>query len=86
MALQINYTAPTGVVLPTAYVHISSFSGSKSFVQCQLTVFKDLAAKAAKLQPVGNIQTTVNIANGATMAELYAALKLQAQFAGALDC
>ena len=85
MALQLNYTAPTGITLPTAYAHITSFGGNKTGMQCQLTVFKDVAAKNAFLQPVGTLQAKLTIANGATMAELYAALKLQAPFIGATD-
>ena len=46
MALQINYTSPQGVVAPTAYARIQSFSGNKTGVNVQVAFYLDaLAAK-----------------------------------------
>ena len=85
MALQFSYTTPSDITLPTAYVHIASFGGNKGGIQCQLTVWKDAAAYAAKKQPVANLQAKLALADGATFVQMYDALKLQDQFKGAVN-
>ena len=85
MALQFIYITPSDITLPTAYVHIASFGGNKGQIQVQLTVWKDIAAFTAKKQPVGNLQAKLTLADGATFAQMYEALKLQDQFKDAVN-
>ena len=85
MALQFIYTTPSDITLPPAYVHIASFGGTKGQIQVQLTVWKDIAAFTAKKQPVGNLQARLILEDGATFAQMYTALKLQAPFIGAIN-
>lgn len=85
MALQFSYTSPSDIVVPAAYAHITSFGGTKTGMQLQLTIYKDASAKNANKQPVGTYQAKLEIANGATMAQLYTALKVLPIFADATD-
>ena len=85
MALQISYTAPSGIIVPTAYAHIASWQGNKTSINVQLIIWKDLASKNAKLQPVGYLGSKLDLADGATMTQMYTALKLQPIFANATD-
>lgn len=86
MALQIKYTTPSGVVLPEAYVHIANFIGNKDIIECRLVIYKDVNAKIENLESIGTLNARLIIANGATMANMYAILKLQSPFIGATNC
>ena len=48
MALQLSYTANTGTVSPTAYAKITSFTGTKTSITCQVAIYMDKAARDSK--------------------------------------
>ena len=86
MALQLSYTTTSGITVPTAYAHIASWTGNKFNINLQIVIWKDAASETAKLQPLAQIPIRLALPNGATMAQMYTALKLQAPFIGATDC
>ena len=84
MALQISYQSAMGFTAPTAYAHITSYSGNKNTIQCNIDVYYD----ATKLDnaPIGSLVISLPLADGATMEAMYNALKQDGNFTGAIDC
>ena len=85
MALQISYQSAMGFTAPTAYAHITSYSGNKNTIQCNVDVFYDAATKDTSI-PIGSLVISLPLADGATMEQMYQALKQDGNFTGAIDC
>ena len=85
MALQLLYTAATGVVAPTAYWKINDFRGDKTSVTVTLAIYYDAATRTANKQAIGYQPQKLSIANGATLDAMYTALKALPAFTGALS-
>ena len=85
MALQLSFTTPSDILLPTAYAHIAGFGGTKEGLQLQITVWKDAAARLANKQPVAAFSQKIALTDGATMDQMYTALKLQSLFTSATN-
>ena len=85
MALQISYQSAMGFTAPSAYAHITSYSGNKSTIQCNIDIYYDVTTKDTS-QPIGSLVISLALADGATMAQMYDALKQDGNFAGAIDC
>lgn len=89
MALQINYTAPSGVQATTAYARIDRIMGNKDGYQIMGSIFYTAATRDANQAPIGNffyqangeITATTNITTSC-----YDYLKTLPDFAGAVDC
>lgn len=85
MALQIQFTTTSDISLPTAYMHITSFTGNKSTINVQLSIWKDKTAYTSNKQQVATLTARLDLTDGATFEQMYNALKLQEQFIGAID-
>ena len=84
MALQINFNTQYGVTAPEAYARIERFRGDKNQISVEIQVFFDAAARETA-QPIGGIYTELDLENGATMTEMYDALKLLPEFTNSID-
>lgn len=85
MALQISYNSQYGFTAPAAYVRIESFAGGKDTINVNVQYFYDAAARTDQ-QPIGYNNFQLEIENGATMADMYTALKALPEFTGSTDC
>lgn len=85
MALQSSFTAPQGFTAPEAYTRITTFMGSKMGIRATYEVHYDKASRDAGKQPIAIEITQLNIANGATLQQMYDVIKLNSKFAGAID-
>lgn len=83
MALQLNYTTRMGFTAPEAYARIKAFTGTKTGVTVAVEFFYDAAAKTAL--PVGTGTYSLTLPNGATMTQMYDALKVLPAFTEASD-
>jgi hypothetical protein len=87
MALQVDLTTKSGVRLPTAYARILNFTGTKTGIQVTIAIFPN--AEIANSKPpkpaVEITRATLKLADGASFAQMYDALKLQAPFIGAVS-
>ena len=83
MALQLQYQSAMGFTAPTAYAHITSYSGNKSSIQCNIDIYYD----SSKINdaPIGSFVISLPLIDGATMTQMYTALKLDGNFAGSID-
>ena len=86
MALQKHFTTPQGFTASAAYARITSFSGNKETIAVNVEVHKDAQARTDNLQPISYFNISLALAEGATMAQMYAALKLDSNFTDAVDC
>ncbi len=86
MALQINYELDSGVTLTNAYVHIVGFQGNKTSMEVQLSIYKDVDAKNANKKALVLMNRRINVVFGATMTQMYTALKTQDPFKQAINC
>lgn len=86
MALQISYDSQYGVTATEAYVRIDRFRGEKQFIAVDCCYYYNEAARTNGQQPIGYHSFTLNISNGATMEQMYTALKDDSNFIGAVDC
>jgi hypothetical protein len=83
MALQIVFETQMGFIAEQAYAKISSYRGNKLDLQVNVLVYKDI--NSTDKQELTTLQKDLHISNGATMQEMYNALKLLPEFAGAID-
>ncbi len=86
MALQKEFTTAQGFHAPSAYARITHFSGTKDVLQVNVEVHKDLAARELELQPIAQYTLSLPLTHGATMSDMYAAIKLDSNFLDATDC
>lgn len=85
MALQTSYQTRMGFTAPSAYVRIKDFVGNKSDIRVTLEVYFDLASRSNYQSPIGMEMAHLAISDGATMQDMYNALKLQPLFINAVD-
>lgn len=85
MALQVSYNSQYGFTAPSAYVRIERFMGDKDLVDVQLQYFYNEASRLNS-SPIGFSSHQLELPNGATMAQMYTALKELPEFSGATDC
>ena len=86
MALQISYQSAFGFMSPSAYAHITSYSGNKNTIQCNVDVWYGVSTYTNGDAPIGSYSISLPLVDGATMAQMYDALKLDGNFANAIDC
>jgi len=86
MALQVIYQSNMGFVANEAYARIVSFTGDKSAVHVIVRMYFNEQAKLSDQENIGSVSITLPIENGATMQQMYDALKLLPEFEGAVDC
>jgi hypothetical protein len=85
MAIQTTFQSSMGFDITDAYIRISRFTGDKSTIKVQLEVYYNQSAKVASAATIGSPTIELEITNGATMQQMYDALKLLPEFAGAID-
>jgi hypothetical protein len=85
MALQISYTSTMGFVAPSAYVRISHYAGDKDGVRAIIDIYYDVTSRTSGQSPIGRDILLLPIADGATMASMYTAMKEFAMYASATD-
>lgn len=86
MALQLSTTTPQGFTASAAYARITSFNGNKDTIMVNVEVHKDHQARTDNLQPITSYTICLVLPMGATMEQMYTALKLDSNFTGAVDC
>lgn len=86
MALTKSFTTPQGFTAPSAYARIISFNGNKDTIQVNVEVHRDAQARTDQLQPIEQFSISLPLALGATMEQMYTALKLDSNFTDATDC
>jgi electron transfer flavoprotein alpha/beta subunit len=74
-----------GFTADAAYAHIVSFNGNKSVIRADLMIFIDKAARDSNASHIGFMTAELLLAHGASMQEMYDALKLQEPFINAID-
>jgi len=84
MALQISYTSPFGIVLPTAYAKISIFYGDKTTVNFEVLIWADTSARDSGKQRMEQLIYNIPYSQQ-VIADLYNYLKTLPEFAGAVD-
>lgn len=85
MALQLSYQTNFGFIANKAYAHIDRWKGDKTSITCDLSIFNSQSDYTVGKQAVGIICIQLELADGATMQQMYDALKLQEPFIGAVD-
>ena len=86
MALQKHFTTPQGFTASAAYARITTFNGNKETIAVNVEVHKDLQARIDGKQPIEYFNISLALAEGATMQQMYTALKLDSNFLDAVDC
>ena len=86
MALQKHFTTIHGFDAPAAYTRITSFNGNKDIIQVYVEVHKDAQARTDAKQPIAQFSISLPLALGATMEQMYEALKQDSNFIDATDC
>jgi hypothetical protein len=87
MALKISIaTSNVGIPFAEAYARITNIFGNKDQVQYQVAVYATADARQANAQEVGQHAYYCATPQGNLMDGLYADLKMQAGFEGAVDC
>ena len=85
MAIKLSYTNSQGFLCPEAYVRIANYDGDKDSIRLGVWIFKDKDARDNNLGTIDQFRLELNITDGATMAQMYEALKALPQFAGAIN-
>lgn len=85
MALQKEFTTEYGFLAPAAYVRIITFNGDKTVIMVNIEVHKDSEARFNGLKPIATFSTGLSLTYGATIQQMYDALKLLPEFSGAVD-
>lgn len=86
MALQLSITTEHGFTASAAYARITNFNGNKDAIAVNVEVHKDSQARTDEKQPIANHYISLPLTYGATMAQMYTALKDDSNFTGAVDC
>ena len=86
MALKITYQSKYGITISDAYARINTFSGNKANISTIVDVFATEIASQNGSYSIGTIVIDLPLAEGATMAQMYSALKLDSNFIDAVDC
>lgn len=85
MALTLSLTTPQGFSTTEAYARIANWRGVKSCIQLTVNVYKDHDAAVAGLQPIDTQEFQLNLLCGATMQQMYDALKGEPYFLHSSD-
>lgn len=85
MAITKSFTTLQGFTAPVAYARIITYVGNKDTIQVNVQVHKDSQARLDGLQPIADYNISLELQNGATMEQMYNALKLQEPFINAID-
>ena len=85
MAITKSITTAQGFTAPNAYARIVTFIGNKDTIQVNVEIHRDVIARTDELQPIESFSISLNLAYGATMEQMYDALKLDSNFTGAID-
>ena len=85
MALQFTYQTTMGFTAESAYAHIVSFSGNKSAIRTDIMIFISKEARDNNDNQIGFVTAELALQYGATMQDMYDALKLQEPFINATD-
>jgi len=86
MALTKSFTTAHGFVAPSAYARITNFNGNRETIAVNVEVHKDSQARTDQKQPIESFNISLALAEGATMQQMYNALKLDSNFTDATDC
>jgi len=87
MALKLSIpTSSVGIPFTDAYARITNIFGNKDQVQYQVAVYATADARQANAQDVAQHAFYCPTPQGNLMDGLYADLKLQPGFEGAVDC
>jgi len=87
MALKLSIsTSNVGVPFPEAYARITNIFANKDQVQYQVSVTANADARQANAQEVAQHAFYCATPQGNLMEGLYADLKIQPGFEGAVDC
>lgn len=86
MALTKSFTTKQGFTAENAYARITNFNGNKDTIQVNVEVHKDAQARTDEKQPIETFSISLPLALGATMQQMYGALKLDSNFIDATDC
>ena len=86
MALTKSFTTAHGFTAADAYARITRFSGNKDTLQVDVEVHKDSQARTDLKHPIETFNISLALAEGATMAQMYTALKQDSNFIDAVDC
>lgn len=84
MALQVSYQTQFGITIDKAYCKIISFTGDKTNIKTDVVIYANQEVKELGYQAIGFTSLTLDLAYGATMQEMYDALKLQEPFINAI--
>lgn len=85
MALMISLTTSQGFEVPHAYARITMWQGLRDSIQVIVEIHKDRVARETGLQSIDIKPFQLNIENGATMQQMYDALKDELYFLNAED-
>jgi hypothetical protein len=87
MALKLSIpTSNVGIPFAEAYARITNIFGDKNRLQYQVAVYATAEARQANAQDVTQYAYYCATPQGNLMDGLYAHLKMQAGFEGAVDC
>ena len=86
MALQLSYTAVTGITSPEAYVMIHRFEGIKQYIKVTVLIFNNKDARNNYKAVIGQVEAKLVLENGASFEQMYDVLKTLPEFVGAVDC
>ncbi len=75
-----------GFLCEEAYARISDFEGDKDAIRIGIWIYRDQAAREEDLACIDQFRIELPIQDGATIADMYTAMKLIDPFTGAQDC
>jgi len=85
MAITKSFTTLQGFTAPDAYARIVTYVGNKDTISVNVVVHKDAQARLDGLQSIADYGIILTLPNGATMTQMYDALKQDSNFTGAVD-
>jgi hypothetical protein len=86
MALQLSYTALTGITSDKAYAMITKCESLKSNTKVNILIYNNKEARDNFRAIIGQIEVKLLVENGATFEQMYEVLKTLPEFAGAINC
>lgn len=86
MAIKFSYTNSQGFLCPEAYLRIVDFDGDKDDIRVGIWIYKDQQARIDNLSTIDQFRISLQLKNGATMEQMYIALKQDDNLTDAADC
>jgi hypothetical protein len=86
MALQLHFETAQGFIASAAYARIILFTGNKDSIMATVEVHKDAQARLDCKESLMCKNISLALPYGASMAQMYEALKLDSNFTNAVDC